>query len=125
MQTIKNFVHLIGHVGNDIQLRAFESGRKKATFSLATSDSYKDSNNEYITNTQWHNLVAWGKTAELISTLISKGDQLVIKGSINYRSYQNKDGNTRYITEILIESFYKTHKKSDAHAPGSEAVAVT
>ncbi len=111
MLSIKNQVQLIGNTGKDVELSSFESGSKKASVSFATSDYYKNSNGEAITNTQWHNLVAWGKTAEFLAKSVNKGDSLIVKGSINYRTYEDKTGNTRYITEILVDQFMKTTKE--------------
>lgn len=107
MSTIKNSVNLIGNIGNDITLKSFDSGSKKASVSLATTSSYKNASGEYVNNTQWHNLVAWGKTAELMSSALKKGSKVAVQGSIAYRTYEDSSKNTRSITEILVESFYK------------------
>lgn len=111
MLSIKNQVQLIGNTGKEVELTTFESGSKKATVSFATSEYYKNTNGETVTNTQWHSLVAWGKTAEFLAKSTKKGESLIIKGSINYRTYEDKSGNTRYITEILVDQFMKTTKE--------------
>ncbi len=108
MKSIKNHVQLVGNTGRDVDLKTFESGTKKASVSFATTDYYKNTKGEYVTQTQWHNLVAWGSTAELLSKIVKKGDHLIIKGSINYRNYEDKSGLTRNITEILVEDFMRT-----------------
>lgn len=113
---MKNFVQLIGYAGKDVEIVSFESGNKKATLSLATSNYYKDTKGETVSNTQWHNIVAWGKKAEMLSKAISKGDLLIVKGSINYRNYENKNGNTMYVTEILMDEFLKTTKSATSSA---------
>ena len=112
MSNAKNTVHLLGHLGKDVELQDFSSGSKKATISLATSDFYKNADGELVSNTQWHNVVAWGKTAEFMSNTLSKGEQVAITGSINYRSYKDKNGENRTITEILVSSFSKVSKSA-------------
>ena len=88
---------LIGNLGKDPELRYTNSGKAVASFSLATSEKYKDSNGEKKTVTEWHNLVAWGQLAEICSKYLSKGKQIYVEGKIQNRSYNDKDGNKRYI----------------------------
>ena len=126
MKSIKNHVQLVGNTGRDVDLKTFESGTKKASVSFATTDYYKNTKGEYVTQTQWHNLVAWGSTAELLSKIVKKGDHLIIKGSINYRSYEDKSGLTRNITEILVEDFMRTtFKKEEESAKKKPATKST
>jgi single-strand DNA-binding protein len=99
MQTQTNYVQLTGNLGKDVQIMTFENGKKKASFSLATTSSYKNFKGEEVTNTVWHNIVAWGNAAD-IASLHKKGSRVEIKGSINNRSYKDKEGVTRYVTEI-------------------------
>jgi single-strand DNA-binding protein len=99
MQTQTNYVQLTGNLGKDVQMMTFDNGKKKASFSLATTSSYKNPKGEEVTNTTWHNIVAWGNIADIASNY-KKGARVEIKGSINNRSYKDKDGNTKYITEI-------------------------
>lgn len=101
MSTLRNTVQLIGHVGNDPEIVNLESGKKLAKFSVATNESYKNSKGEKITDTQWHNIVAWGKTAELVENYVPKGKEVGIEGKLTSRSYEDKDGIKRYITEIV------------------------
>ncbi len=101
MSTLRNTVQLIGHVGNDPEIVNLESGKKLAKFSIATNESYKNSKGEKITDTQWHNIVAWGKTAELIENYVPKGKEVGIEGKLTTRSYEDKEGNKRYITEVI------------------------
>jgi len=101
MSTLRNKVQLIGHVGNDPEILNLESGKKLAKFSIATNESYKNSKGEKITDTQWHNIVAWGKTAELIETYVPKGKEIGIEGKLTSRSYEDKDGVKKYITEVV------------------------
>ncbi len=101
MSTLRNTVQLIGHVGNEPEIVNLESGKKLAKFSVATNESYKNSKGEKITDTQWHNIVAWGKTADLIENYVPKGKEVGIEGKLTSRSYEDKDGVKRYITEIV------------------------
>ncbi|HZJ35153.1 MAG TPA: single-stranded DNA-binding protein [Gillisia sp.] len=101
MSTLRNKVQLIGHVGNEPEILNLESGKKLAKFSIATNESYKNSKGEKITDTQWHNIVAWGKTAELIESYVPKGKEIGIEGKLTSRSYEDKDGVKKYITEVV------------------------
>ncbi|MDT0685227.1 single-stranded DNA-binding protein [Autumnicola psychrophila] len=101
MSTLRNKVQLIGHVGNDPEIVNLESGKKLAKFSIATNESYKNSKGEKITDTQWHNIVAWGKTAELIESYVPKGKEVGIEGKLTTRSYEDKEGIKRYVTEVI------------------------
>ncbi|WP_424003633.1 single-stranded DNA-binding protein [Maribacter sp. IgM3_T14_3] len=102
MSTIRNKVQLIGNVGNDPEMTVLESGKKVIRFSLATNENYKNGKGEKVQNTDWHNIVAWGKTAEIIETYASKGKQIAIHGKLTSRSYETKEGDKRYITEIVV-----------------------
>ncbi len=101
MSTLRNKVQLIGHVGNEPEILILESGKKLAKFFIATNESYKNSKGEKITDTQWHNIIAWDKTAELIENYVPKGKEVGIEGKLTSRSYEDKDGHKRYITEIV------------------------
>ena len=101
MNNLRNKVQLIGNVGNVPEIVNLESGKKLAKFSIATNESYKNSKGEKITDTQWHNVVAWGKTAELIENYVPKGKEIGVEGKLTSRSYEDEDGNKRYITEVV------------------------
>ncbi len=101
MSTLRNKVQLIGNVGNTPEILNLESGKKLAKFAVATNESYKNSKGEKITDTQWHNIVAWGKTAELVESYVPKGKEVGIEGKLTSRSYEDKDGVKRYITEVI------------------------
>ncbi|MFD0977063.1 single-stranded DNA-binding protein [Salinimicrobium gaetbulicola] len=101
MNTLRNKVQLIGHVGNAPEILTLESGKKLAKFSIATNESYKNAKGEKITDTQWHNVVAWGKTAELIENYVPKGKEVGVEGKLTSRSYEDKEGVKRYITEVV------------------------
>ena len=101
MQSIRNKVLLIGNVGQDPEIKDMKTG-KMARFSMATNEVYKNGQGEKTTETNWHNLVAWGKTAELVEQYVKKGDELAVEGRLVSRSYEDKDGVKRYITEVVL-----------------------
>ena len=101
MNTLKNKVQLIGNLGNDPEITNFESGKILAKFSIATNDSYKNAQGEKVTDTQWHNVVAWGKTAQIVEKYITKGKEVAIEGKLTSRSWEDKDGIKRYVTEVV------------------------
>lgn len=105
MLSISNKVQLIGFLGAEPETKNLESGKKVTRFSLATNESYKNANGEKVTDTQWHNIVAWGKVAELAETLLKKGSHLAIEGKLTSRSYTDVNGNGRAITEIQLNEF--------------------
>jgi single-strand DNA-binding protein len=96
-----NKVILVGHLGKDPEIRVMESGRNKASFSLATSESYKDKNGQKVDQVEWHNIVFWGPITEVIGKYLKKGSQIYVEGKITNRSYEDKDKVKRYITEIV------------------------
>lgn len=100
MNTLRNKVQLIGNLGKDPEVINLEGGSKLAKFSLATNESYKNAKGEKVTDTQWHNVVAWGKTAEIAENYLKKGNEVAIEGKLVNRSYETKEGDKRYITEI-------------------------
>ena len=101
MSTLRNKVQLIGNLGNDPEIVNLDGGKKLAKFSIATNETYKNQKGEKITDTQWHNVVAWGKTAEIIESYVTKGKEVAIEGKLTSRSYDDKDGNKKYITEVV------------------------
>ncbi|TPN86720.1 single-stranded DNA-binding protein [Aquimarina algicola] len=101
MNTLKNKVQLIGNLGQEPEIINLESGKKLARFSLATNGFYYNKQGDKITDTQWHNIIAWGKTAEIIEKYINKGQEVAIEGKLTSRDYDDNQGNKRYITEIV------------------------
>ena len=99
-----NKVILLGRLGKDVETRNLESGNTVANFTLATSESYKNKNGEKVENTEWHNIVVWGKQAEIAARYLKKGSQIYLEGKITTRSWE-KDGSTRYSTEIVANNF--------------------
>jgi single-strand DNA-binding protein len=102
MSTLRNKVQLIGNLGNNPEIITLESGKKLAKFSLATNETYKNASGEKVTNTDWHNLIAWNKTAEIAEQYLEKGREIAIEGKLTSRSYDDKDGNKRYVTEVVV-----------------------
>jgi single-strand DNA-binding protein len=111
MYALKNKVQLIGNLGNAPEIKNTDSGKKVARFSMATNDSYKKENGERVTETQWHNLVAWGKVAELAEQYLNKGSEIAIEGKLTHRDYTDKDGIKRYITEVVVNEILLLDKK--------------
>ncbi len=101
--SLRNKVTLIGRTGKEVEMIQFENGGSKASVSLATTDFYTNAKGEKVEETQWHSLVAFGKTAELMQKYVEKGKEIAIDGKVTYRSYDLEDGHKRYITEIRVE----------------------
>jgi single-strand DNA-binding protein len=102
MNTLRNKVQLIGNLGNDPEIITLDSGKKLAKLSLATNESYKDASGQKIDKVEWHNLVAWGKTCDIIEKYLTKGKEIAIEGKLTSRSYETKEGEKRYITEVVV-----------------------
>jgi single-strand DNA-binding protein len=102
MNALRNKVQLIGHLGNDPEIKTFEGGKKLANFSIATNESYKNEKGEKVEETQWHRLVAWGKTADIIEKFVTKGKEIAVEGKLTHRSYDDKNGEKRYVTEVVV-----------------------
>ncbi|MDG1810714.1 MAG: single-stranded DNA-binding protein [Polaribacter sp.] len=101
MSTLRNKVQLIGNLGSNPEIITLESGKKLAKIAIATNETYKNAQGEKVTDTQWHNVVAWNKTAEIIEKYLQKGSEVAIEGKLTSRSYEDKDGNKKYITEVV------------------------
>ncbi len=97
----KNKVQLIGHLGSNPEIKTFDGNKKRARISIATKDTYVNARGERMEDNQWHNVIAWGKTAETAEKLFSKGMEVMIDGRLVNRSYVDKDGNKKYITEVV------------------------
>lgn len=112
MGTLRNSVHLIGRPGMDPEVRVF-GDKKTARFTLATNDKHYNDKMELITDTQWHNIVAWGKVAEQVEKMVRKGLLMALEGKIQTRQYEDKEKNKRYFTEILMDEFMLVEKISN------------
>ncbi len=115
---------LVGNVGKDPEVRHLDGGTSVARFTLATSDSYKNKSGEIVKNTEWHNIVAWRQLAELAEKYIRKGSQIYVEGKITNRQYDDKDGNKRFMNEIVADNIRLLGRKEDSFssAPGTGAV---
>lgn len=111
MNNLRNRVQLIGNLGADPEIKVFESGKKKVKLALATSDSYRNANGDKVEQTQWHNIIAWGKTADVAEKYLKKGSEIAIDGKIQYRSFEDNNSEKRYITEIIVNELVMLGKK--------------
>ncbi|WP_298222278.1 single-stranded DNA-binding protein [Flavobacterium sp.] len=102
MSTLRNQVQLIGHVGQEPEIKTFEGEKKLAQLSIATNEVYKNDKGEKVEETQWHRISAWGKTAEIIEKYVTKGKEIAIQGKLTHRSYDDKNGDKKYITEVVV-----------------------
>jgi len=113
-----NKVILIGNLGKDPEVRIFDSGKKKANFTLATSEKYND-----VTKTEWHNIDIWGKLADVAETYLKKGSKIYVEGRISYETYDDKDGVKKYITKITADSFKMLDSKGSGESSSSSTPA--
>ena len=109
-----NKVILIGNLGKDPELRYTPNSKAVATFSLATTEKWKDKEGQLQEKTEWHNIVAWGKQAEICKEYLKKGSSVYVEGRLQHRSYDDKDGNKKYITEIVARSVQMLGRKGEA-----------
>ena len=116
MYALKNKVQLIGNLGNAPEVKTTESGKMLARFSVATNESYRNAQGEKVTETTWHNLVAWDKVAEIAEKYLNKGSEIAIEGKLINRSYTDKDGNKKYITEVQVNELLMLGSKAEVSA---------
>ena len=102
MYALKNKVQLIGHIGNAPEVRTSEGGKKWSRFSIATNETYRNAEGVKVTDTQWHNLVAFGKVSEIVEKYVAKGSEIAVEGKLVNRSYVDKEGVKKYVTEVHI-----------------------
>ena len=111
MNALRNSVQLMGNLGRRPEVKSLPSGKMLANFSVATSDYYVNKNGEKVQETQWHNIVAWGKMAELAEKLLDKGTEVAVRGKLVYRSYEDKEGNKRISPEIVADEIQMLSRK--------------
>lgn len=116
-----NKIILVGNVGKDPEVRHLDSGVAVASFSLATSETYKNKDGQKVTNTEWHNIVLWRGLAEVAEKYVKKGNPLYIEGKIRTRSWDDKDGNKRYTTEIVADNMQMLGSKQSSEEEASSA----
>ncbi len=112
MQTLRNKVQLIGNLGNSPEIKSTQSGKKLARFSIATNEVYRNTKGEKIKETTWHNLVAWGKIAEVAEKYLNKGSEVAIEGKLISRSYTDKDGTKKFISEVEVNELLMLGNKA-------------
>jgi len=110
MNTLRNKVQLIGRLGQDPEIVNFEDGNKMAKFSLATDDSYKDKNGQKVERAYWHNIVVKGGLVKVVENYVTKGQEIAVEGKLTNRSWEDKDGNKRYMTEIVCNELLMLSK---------------
>lgn len=118
MSTIRNRVTLIGNLGQDPELKEIDGGKKVVHFTLATNDNFKNAEGQKVSEATWHNIVAWNGLADRASKYLKKGHEVAVEGKIVYRSFEDKKGVTRYITEIILSDLVllrngKEHSKDE------------
>lgn len=101
MSNLRNRVQLVGNLGQDPEIIALENGQNLAKFNIATNESYKNDKGEKVENTQWHPIVAFGKTADIVKQFCVKGKEIAIDGKLTHRSYETKEGEKKYVTEVV------------------------
>jgi single-strand DNA-binding protein len=116
-----NKVILVGHLGKDPEVRAISTDRKVANFSLATTESYKNKSGERVDQTEWHNIVFYGPIADVIERYLKKGSQIYVEGKIRSRSYDDKDGIKRYVTEIIGDSMNMLGGRGNSDSSGASS----
>ncbi len=114
MNALRNKVQLIGNIGRDPEVRTTETGKTMAKFSIATNETYRGTNGEKVTDTQWHNIIVWGKLAELAGQILSKGKEVAIEGKLMNSVYVDKSGNKRYSTQVQAHQLLLTGTKAEA-----------
>ncbi|MEZ0180646.1 single-stranded DNA-binding protein [Flavobacterium oncorhynchi] len=102
MNAMRNRVQLIGNVGNDPEIKTLETGKKVAHLTIATNEIYKNEKGDKVEKTEWHRVTAWGKTAEIIEKFVVKGKEIAVEGKLTHRSYDDKNGEKRYVTEVVV-----------------------
>lgn len=112
MKSLRNSVHLIGRLGKDPEVKDFNN-RKKASFTIATTESYKNQKGEKIEETQWHNIVIWGKLAAVVEKYLKKGQEIAVEGKLIHRAYES-NGEKKYITEINVNDLLMLGGKNAA-----------
>ena len=114
MNSLRNKVQLIGYLGADPEMRTLDNGNMLAKMRVATNDTYRNGQGEKVTDTQWHHVVAWGKTAETAGKFLSKGSEVLVEGRLVHRDFTGSDGQKRYFTEVVANELLFMDKKQPA-----------
>ena len=114
MNALRNRVQLIGNLGMDPEVKSFDKDKKMAKLSIAPNEVYYNAKGEKVQDTQWHNIVMWGKTAEIAEKYLKKGQEVAVEGKLVNRSWETKEGDKRYATEVVVSELVMLGKKEDA-----------
>ncbi len=109
MNNLRNRVQLIGNLGRDVELKSLDNGRVMARAGIATREVYRNEAGEKTVEVQWHQLVAWGKLAEMMHVMGKKGKEIAVQGKLTHRKYEDKDGIVRYTSEVVVSEFMLIH----------------
>jgi len=105
MNNLRNKVQLIGSLGKDVDFKELKDGNSIARVTIATREVYQNAQGEKVVDVQWHNLVGWGRIAEIMQVLLKKGKQVAVQGKLTHRSYEDKEGQKRFISEVVVNEF--------------------
>ena len=111
---LRNQVQLIGNLGKDPEVKHLESGKITATMSMATNEFYTDAKGDRVEKTQWHNVVTWGNNAKVAEKYLQKGSEVAVQGKLVHRSYDNKEGHKKYVTEVVANELVLLGKATKA-----------
>jgi single-strand DNA-binding protein len=111
---MRNKVQLIGNLGQAPEIRKADNGQAMARLSLATNESYRNGQGEVVQDTQWHQLVAWGKVADIVGQFLDKGSEVMVEGRLVHRNYIDKEGTKRYVSEVQVHNILLLDKKKEA-----------
>lgn len=125
MNALRNKVQLIGHLGDKVELKNLDSGRVLGRVSMAINETYKNQKGDRVDNTTWHRLVLWGKQAEILQKYTDKGSEVAVEGKISNRSYTDKDGIKRNLTEIVVHDFTFLGKKNSSKSSQTPVMEAT
>lgn len=109
MNNLRNRVQLIGNLGRDVELKSLDNGRVMARAGIVTREVYRNEAGEKMVEVQWHQLVAWGKLAEMMHVMGKKGKEIAVQGKLTHRKYEDKDGAVRYTSEVVVSEFMLIH----------------
>jgi single-strand DNA-binding protein len=112
MNNLRNRVQLIGNLGQDPEIKTLETGKKVAKFTIATREEFKNAEGQKVSESTWHNIVAWNGLADIASKYLKKGNEVAVEGKLVYRSYEDKNGVTKYVTEIVLNDLALLRKKA-------------
>ena len=113
MNALRNKVQLIGRLGKDAEVVTFDDGKVKARFPVATNEVFKNQEGDKVERTQWHDVVTWGGLAEVAAQYLKKGAEVAVEGRLTYRTYEDGQGHTRYVTEVVAKEMLMLEKKTD------------